>query len=82
MKSFYFVAEVPANEPHKMKLHVQPTADREACTTAYQSLAHGKDLKKVSKGATLALGTLDFIRTHRAAVAALNTIDTTPDTKA
>ena len=82
MKSFYFVAEVPANDPHKMRLHVQPTADREACTTAYQSLAYGKETKKVSKGATLALGTMDFIRTHRAAVAAPNTIDTTPETKA
>lgn len=82
MKAFYFVAEIPANDPHKMKMHVQPTADREACTSAYQAMAHGKDQKKVAKGATLALGMTDFIRTHRAAVAAPNAIDTTPDAKA
>lgn len=84
MKSFFFVAEVSATNPGSMKLHVQPTADRSAAMEAYQDMAHGKGQKKVAKGATLAVGTLDFLRTHRASSATPQpvAIETAPVAKA
>jgi hypothetical protein len=81
---FYFVAEIPNNNPNSMKLVVPPTTDRAAAVDMYQDMAFGAGQKKASKGATLAIGTLDFTRTHRQSTATpvVKALDKTPTVKA
>ena len=83
MKMFYFVAEIPNANPNSMKMLVQPTTERDVAVSFYQDAAFGPGAKKANKAATLAIGTLDFTRTHRPSTApAPKIIEKTPAPKA